>query len=150
MPEVFTYRLLHKYTLLVNSEVQRLRSEDFWIISELTALYEEIINLELLWNFVNREKRLNTWWKKVFFFFLLTSLSECKPLKAFFLNCSSFPVSYIGIYGEKSWEKEYRLIYMCAVVVILHFRSKLGIKNLKTSFPLLLIPRTDWCLLFVA
>lgn len=48
MPEVFTYRLLHKYMLLVNSEVQLLGSEDFWIISELMALYEEIINLELL------------------------------------------------------------------------------------------------------
>ena len=47
MPEVFTYRLLHKYMLLVNSEVQLLGSEDFWI-TELMALYEEIINLELL------------------------------------------------------------------------------------------------------
>lgn len=48
MPEVFTYRLLHKYTLLVNSEVQLLRNEDFWITSELTALYDEITNVELL------------------------------------------------------------------------------------------------------
>lgn len=48
MPEVFTYRLLHKYTLLVNSEVQLLRSADFWITSELMALYDEITNLELL------------------------------------------------------------------------------------------------------
>lgn len=71
------------YTLLVNSEVQLLRSADFWITSELMALYDEITNLELLWNFMNRDKRLNTWWKKMYIF-SLTSFRESKPLKAFF------------------------------------------------------------------
>ena len=36
------------------------------------------------------------------------------------------------------------------MVVILHFRNKLGVKkNLKTLFPLLLIPGTDWHLMFL-